>query len=250
MIKALLADEDKTLCRNLSIAFKDISDIELIHYFFDRKQVFSEIFHYRPDVLVMDFMKPVPFGCDLVESLYAEFPEIKILIVSDIGKDSFVSKLCSCNVDYYLMKPFCYSVLACRIRQVEGINKRQYAFHQPYDQQIINDQLVKYFNKLGIPPHFKGYRYLIDAIALVALDSSWLKGITKRLYPIVGASYDTTSSQVERSIRNAIEVAWERGDINSLYQFFPYTVNADRGKPTNASFIAHMADIVNYNLQT
>ncbi len=249
MISILVADQDIKFRQDIEACINVQEDLTLLDCIVEQDQIVSAVKKYKPDVLVLDFMKPDYVGLEVVQTMTKQYMNARVIVVSDICHDSFVSTLAQCNVDYYLIKPFESSLLLARIRQIcstlRGINRIQ----QHYDQRPMADRLVEYFLLLGIPSHFKGYHYLMEAITLVAIDNSWIREITKRLYPIVGRTYGTTPSQVERSIRHAIEMAWDRGDIDALNQFFPYTVDAERGKPTNASFIAQMADIINYNLR-
>ena len=114
----------------------------------------------------------------------------------------------------------------------------------------LEAQVTKIIHQIGVPAHIKGYQYLRDAIMMTVRDMNIINAITKVLYPTVARHYDTTSSRVERAIRHAIEVAWDRGDVETLQRFFGYTVSQTKGKPTNSEFISMLADKLRLELKT
>ena len=118
------------------------------------------------------------------------------------------------------------------------MNGIQYA-QEPSD---LESQVTEIIHRIGVPAHIKGYQYLRTAIMMTIEDNDLINAVTKVLYPAVAKKYQTTSSRVERAIRHAIEVAWDRGDIDTLNAFFGYTIQNERGKPTNSEFIAMIAD--------
>ncbi|MCL4439158.1 MAG: sporulation transcription factor Spo0A, partial [Firmicutes bacterium] len=145
------------------------------------------------------------------------------------------------GADYYILKPFDFSVLASRIRQLsEGINPNQYiSAVKPKNLDVAVTNII---HEMGVPAHIKGYHYLRDAILMVINEINLLGAVTKELYPMIAQKYQTTPSRVERAIRHAIELAWDRGNVEMMTKFFGYTINLERGKPTNSEFIAMVAD--------
>lgn len=152
------------------------------------------------------------------------------------------------GASYFFPMPFDHDLLAERINQlaVAGednksafIKSANIQYNSSQDVEII---VTKIFHQIGVPAHIKGYHYLREAIMMAIKDIDIINSITKQLYPSVAKKFDTTSSRVERAIRHAIEVAWDRGDVDILNSYFGYTIHNTRGKPTNSEFIALIAD--------
>ena len=140
---------------------------------------------------------------------------------------------------YYFVKPFDETVLAARVQRVAGAAERRIqAVAQNSDELTVTEIL----HQIGVPAHIKGYQFLRDAILLSVNDPELINAVTKRLYPDIAKANGTTASRVERAIRHAIEVAWDRGDVDTLNSYFGYTIHNLRGKPTNSEFIAMIAD--------
>ena len=137
---------------------------------------------------------------------------------------------------FYFVKPFEETVLADRVLRAAG------AAEQP--RTICSDEITvtEILHQIGVPAHIKGYQFLRDAILLTMTDPEYINAVTKRLYPQIAKQNVTTASRVERAIRHAIEVAWDRGDVDTLNSYFGYTIHNLRGKPTNSEFIAMIAD--------
>ncbi len=154
--------------------------------------------------------------------------------------------MCS-SIYYYVLKPFDLDVLANRIRQLADLKPRQKAVLSR--QRSIDQQVTQMIHEVGIPAHIKGYFYLRDAILMVIDRVDLLGGITKELYPAVANAHHTTPSRVERAIRHAIEVAWNRGNIDTINGIFGHTVNQEKGKPTNSEFIAMLADKIRIEMK-
>ena len=147
-----------------------------------------------------------------------------------------------------MQKPIDYTVLYERIARIyknrSMISRTRYepALHFISDRNDIEAQVTGIIHKIGVPAHIKGYQYLRTAIMMTIENSDLINSVTKILYPTVAKKYQTTSSRVERAIRHAIEVAWDRGDLDTLNAYFGYTIQNERGKPTNSEFIAMIAD--------
>lgn len=244
LARIMVADDNYDFCTSVQEYIEVEEDLEFLGFVCSGDQVISEVKSKRPDVLLLDLVMPNRDGMEILEEMRNSKEERpKIIVMSAFGQDSFVSQANSLGVDYYLVKPFSLATLVKRIRQILAISSRT-EFHKEQHRHYIQDRVVNYFSLIGVPPHYKGYRYLIDAISLVSEDSNWLNGITKRLYPSIGRRYNTSYMQVERAIRHAIEITWEKGDLDQLQRLFPYIVDAEKGKPTNSSFIATMVDII------
>jgi two-component system response regulator (stage 0 sporulation protein A) len=164
------------------------------------------------------------------------------------------------GAEYYIIKPFDMDVLVGRIRQLKGsirmnktivksdmVNEVKFTYNPA--MRDIETSVTKIIHEIGVPAHIKGYQYLRDAIMMVIKDMDAINSITKQLYPSIARQYNTTPSRVERAIRHAIEVAWGRGQVETLDSLFGYTVQTSKGKPTNSEFIAMIADKLRLQLK-
>jgi two-component system response regulator (stage 0 sporulation protein A) len=165
----------------------------------------------------------------------------KVIILTAFGQEAFTQRAMELGADYYILKPFDFSVLTTRIRQLsDGLNVPQYiSSAKPRNLDMAVTNII---HEMGVPAHIKGYHYLRDAILKVISEINLLGAVTKELYPLIAQKYQTTPSRVERAIRHAIELAWDRGNVEMMTKYFGYTINLERGKPTNSEFIAMVAD--------
>ena len=176
----------------------------------------------------------------------------RVIMTSAVGQDSIIQKAMELGAQYYLVKPVNMKLLIKRINQLD--NSIVGAFDDDShlrkslvmkDSVVNNDleiDITNLIHEIGVPAHIKGYQYLRDAITLVVNRMEYLNAVTKELYPAIAAINNTTPSRVERAIRHAIEIAWNRGKLETLENLFGYTVQQDKGKPTNSEFIAIIAD--------
>lgn len=244
MIKVALRDDDQEFCSLLLGELNHEPEISTLTTGTDQGFL-NLIVENQPDVAVLDCMQPVDRGMGIIEKIMKLQPAAQVLAMSDIEDDQFVNQLRELGTAYYLIKPFHPKTLIDRIKYVHYYNSNRFNPLFGRKRGPIQQFLVGYLAKLGIPPTYKGHRYLLDAILLASQDHSWLDGITKKLYPAVARSHRTKASHVERSIRYAIDTAWTKGDLDQLHRLFPYAIDPARGKPTNSAFIAKMADIIN-----
>jgi len=215
----------------------------------------------EPDVVVLDIIMPHLDGLGVMEKLGDVPNKPRVIILTSFGQENMTQRAVQLGADYYILKPFDLDTLGKRIRQLVGVNEITSTVSYSsksiisLSDQSINDkgtsnktakivdvEVTKMIQQMGVPAHVKGYQYLRDAIVLVIKDVSLLGAVTKELYPMIAKKYNTTPSRVERAIRHAIELAWDRGNIDFMNKFFGYTINVDRGKPTNSEFIAMVAD--------
>ena len=163
----------------------------------------------------------------------------KVLILSSFAKGSMAELAAAKGADHYMTKPCRVSTVCERIRQLTGENKKEENGDIPYN---LENTVTSIIHEVGVPAHIKGYQYLREAILIAVADMDVINAVTKVLYPEVAKRFNTTASRVERAIRHAIEVAWDRGDLETLQKYFGYTVSNVKGKPTNSEFIAMIAD--------
>ncbi len=249
MIRILVADDNKGFCTMIETYVQRDETLEFVGVVHDGTQVLEAIAEHSPDVLLLDLVMPNRDGLEVLEDLAAAGGHRpKVMIMSAFGQDELVARATELGVNYYLMKPFSLSTLIKRIHQVAALNMAENGTNGKLYQQFY-ERISFYFGRIGVPPHYKGYRYLTEAVLLVCTDNSWLTGVTKHLYPEVGRRFSTSAGQVERAIRHALEMTWEKGNITEIERLFHYSAEIGKGKPTNSSFIAKMADIVYMDIQ-
>ena len=176
-----------------------------------------------------------------------------VMAMSSFDNPRLEKETLDAGASYYFLKPFDINTMAERIIQLSGW-KNEISPVVVKDNVVTDPELelmvTEIIHQIGVPAHIKGYHYLREAIILSVKNSDIINSVTKLLYPTVAKTYNTTSSRVERAIRHAIEVAWDRGDIDVLNSYFGYTIQNDRGKPTNSEFIAMISDKLRLRLKT
>ncbi len=209
----------------------------------DGVQVLSIAEKLRPDVLVMDsFLSRLDALGVLAEMKIREIPKPLTMILSPVGNPELEKEMIRCGADYYLLKPVEVTVLTQRIGQLCNWSASVEQAQAANSGENLLIQVSEIMHQLGVPAHIKGYQYLREAILLTIENSDMMSSVTKVLYPSVARKFKTTPSRVERAIRHAIEVAWDRGDVDVLSAYFGYTIQTSRGKPTNSEFIAMISD--------
>lgn len=206
----------------------------------DGKRVVEAIAQTKPDVVVLDFFLPQYDAISIMNNVkelgLTKTPEF--MVISGVDSEKFAEQVINAGASCYFLKPIDYDNLAKRILSLTGEGSPCAA----KDAATMEMQITEIIHQIGVPAHIKGYRYLRDSIIMAINDKEIINAITKRLYPAVAKKHDTTSSRVERAIRHAIEVAWDRGDVDVLNSYFGYTIHNARGKPTNSEFIAMISD--------
>ena len=207
---------------------------------------------FKPDVLVLDLCLPRTDGIGVLAALGSrDDNKTSVLIYSCIGNEEITRQAMANGASYYLFKDNDNGILVDRIRTLAGRDVHRYAppllynsLHNPQlDTQLhLERAITDIIHDIGVPAHIKGYQYLRVAITMSVQDMTILESVTKRLYPAVAKQFQTTPSRVERAIRHAVEVAWDRGNVETLNSYFGYTVHNNKGKPTNSEFIAMIAD--------
>lgn len=208
----------------------------------------------NPDVILSDIFLPGIDAVGVMKKLYSESSLSKPMyfVMSGFGSARLESEVLSAGAAYFFIKPFDFTVLAERIMQMCGKVQKSDAFigsNAPLTDSDLELMITEIIHQIGVPAHIKGYHYLRDAIMMSIKDPECINAVTKVLYPSVAKKYSTTSSRVERAIRHAIEVAWDRGDIDVLNMYFGYTVHTSRGKPTNSEFVAMISDKLRLRLK-
>ncbi len=254
-ISVVLADDNKDFCEIMCGYLNDQEDIDVIGVAKDGNEAFDLITQLQPDVAILDIIMPHLDGLGVLEQLNNTTLAHKpiYIMLSAVGQDKITQSAMGLGAEYYVVKPFDMHLLVERIRQLKGTIQ---AASKTISRKVLREKKAIYgvpvrdietnateiIHEIGIPAHIKGYQYLRDAIMMAIKDMDVINSITKQLYPNIAKQYNTTPSRVERAIRHAIEVAWGRGKVEILDNLFGYTIQNEKGKPTNSEFIAMIAD--------
>lgn len=211
----------------------------------DGSKIIDSIKQLSPDVVLMDAFMPRVDALGVLTQLKEAQLEKRpvIALMSAVDNPRFEQVLLNAGADYYFLKPFELNVLAQRLSELAGwqtaAETELSVTKQGNDLEVTISDVMR---EIGVPAHIKGYQYLRQSIVLTVKDPELMHAVTKLLYPTVAKTNHTTPSRVERAIRHAIEVAWDRGDVDVLSSYFGYTIQNSRGKPTNSEFIAMISD--------
>ena len=239
-LRVLLTGDGSEFGRNCANVLRTYGcDVVLVQK--DGNTVLSKIASDDIDVVVMDVFMSGLDALGVIGELSKGESKPLIMIMSGVDNPRFEHEVLAAGADYYFLKPFDVNMLAQRITQLTGwVKNNSYDNrNQDMDLQVTVSEIM---HQIGVPAHIKGYQYLREAIVLSINDREMMSSVTKVLYPTVAKMFSTTSSRVERAIRHAIEVAWDRGDVDVLSSYFGYTIQNTRGKPTNSEFIAMISD--------
>ena len=253
VIKIIVADDNRNLCQMLRTYIEDQDDLSIVGEAHNGLEAMELVQTQDPDLIILDLVMPSLDGLGVLERLNARTSMLrpKIIMLTAFGQESLTHQAMTLGVDYFILKPFDLDILGKRIRtltqDLPSSASTQYSATSPIvttggSGLNLLAEVTNVMHKIGIPAHVKGYQYIREAILMVVEDVSLLGAVTKELYPGIAKKYDTASSRVERGIRHAIELAWERGHTDTLKQIFGYSMNVDRQKPTNSEFIAILAD--------
>ena len=248
--KFLIADDNRDFVEILSQYFEKQEDITIVGKAYNGQETLEMISLKMPDVVILDIIMPHLDGIGVLERLAQTelMQRPKIIMLTAFGQESITQRAVELGADYFILKPFDLDTLGNRIRQLASgtpPSKPQagaISYQPPVRTRSMDLEVTNLIHQMGVPAHIKGYQYLRDSILLVINEVSLLGAVTKELYPLIAEKYQTTPSRVERAIRHAIELAWDRGNVDMMNKFFGYTINIQRGKPTNSEFIAMVAD--------
>ncbi len=238
IIKVVIADADEDARSSLVKELGTEPDIQVAGVTGEGGKVIGLLRETGAEVLVMDLVLFGMDGLELLEQINTqEARRPGILIYSSFVAGGVAARSAELGADYFLTKPSRGQAVVERIRLL-----RNSATVTPKAYQNMETLVTSIIHEIGVPAHIKGYQYLREAILIAVDDMDVINAVTKVLYPEVAKRYGTTASRVERAIRHAIEVAWDRGDLETLQKYFGYTVSNAKGKPTNSEFIAMIAD--------
>ena len=248
-IKILIADENSAQRQSLLGELRRVgyTDIEVA---VNGEDALIKIDRLHPDIVIIDIWLSKLDGIGVLRnSKTLKFGKDKapaFIVVSMVSNQSIFMEATKAGADLCMLKPYNVDSLCSHIASIASARASESAQADTAADgdrtPDIETQVTKIIHQIGVPAHIKGYQYLRTAILLTVKDSDIINSVTKILYPSVAKKYQTTTSRVERAIRHAIEVAWDRGDVDTLNSYFGYTIQNNRGKPTNSEFIAMIAD--------
>ncbi|MBO5788896.1 MAG: sporulation transcription factor Spo0A, partial [Clostridia bacterium] len=245
--KVLIADESAEIREILRQELRD-SGIFAVEEAANGDEALTKIKRTHPDVVICDLWLSKMDGIGLIRAAsklsYAPDSKPAFMLVSMVNNPQIFIEATNAGADLCVLKPFDAKSLVQHVISLAKSRKSTFTSQQgkAIAAPDIETQVTKIIHQIGVPAHIKGYQYLRCAILMTIRDSDIINSVTKVLYPSVAKKFDTTTSRVERAIRHAIEVAWDRGDIDTLNAYFGYTIQNNRGKPTNSEFIAMIAD--------
>ena len=248
LIRILIADAGEDFRSLLGDIIHGEEDMEVVGAAGDGQEALALAESLHPDVLITDLVLTRLDGLSLLSALNEKADAPAAIVLSGFFNDRVISSCSELGAYYFLPKPCDVPALLDRIRQAAALRSRASApsdgvaiapvSREPSLEAVVTDII----HEIGVPAHIKGYQYLREAIILTVNDMDAINAVTKVLYPAVAKKFGTTPSRVERAIRHAIEVAWDRGDLEVLQKYFGYTVSNIKGKPTNSECIAMIAD--------
>jgi two-component system response regulator (stage 0 sporulation protein A) len=242
--KIIVLDSNSAVLEQIQGELRKAEDFQLLHVGEDGDEGIKKIMSAKPDVVVTGMFLKGADGVSVIQTVKKTWPNAKIVAMG-VAVDFVIEKALALGVDYYLAKPFDASVAVERIREL--IKEEERADVKEYPSKTrkavtIDEKISEIFISIGIPPHIKGYGYLREGIKMTVKTPEIMNNVTKKLYPGIAKKFSTSPSKVERAIRHAIEVAWNRGRIDAINAIFGTRVYLGTEKPTNSEFIALVAD--------
>jgi len=238
-IKVLMIDDNANLCEMVKDYFKKNKRIEIVDSANDGEEGIKLIKENKYDVILLDLIMPKKDGIGVLEEFKGKNINSNIIMLTSYNSPEVIRSASEYGIKYYMLKPFDLVDLENRILDVCKVkdNKTINIF-----QNKLEISITRMLHELGMPSHIKGYQYIRDGIVMIYNNPDIIGGITKELYPDVASKYNTTVSRVERAIRHAIEVSWNRGNWDLMEEIFGHSVDIDKAKPTNSEFIVTIAD--------
>ena len=246
-IKLMVVEDNSELRKMIADYFAAKDDVEVIGTAANGMEALEQLDKNMPDVMLLDMIMPRVDGFEMLDRMHRREDGAKpeVIALTALCREDFISRAMEMGASYYMVKPFDFELLYRRVVEVASQRRGEPAPSAALAAgpgKSLEERTATLFLTVGIPAHIKGYQYLRTAILMTIEDSDVINSVTKILYPSVAKQYSTTSSRVERAIRHAIEVAWDRGDVDILNSYFGFTIQNNRGKPTNSEFKAMIAD--------
>ncbi len=236
-----LLQDTKEFIDELSARFESESNYEVVGSAVDGISAIPLIIDKKPKILITGLVLSGYDGLSVITKLKELGVQVKVIVLSALNTDEVISKAVDAGADYFMAKPYNFTALKERIDGLL-IEKQELTQGTNFHKVSLEEKISKIFINVGIPPHIKGYGFLREGVKMAVEDPEIINNITKRLYPSIGEKYNTTPSKVERAIRHAIEVAWNRGRIEAINNILGVRAYVGAEKPTNGEFIALVAD--------
>lgn len=246
-ISIYLVDDSQDLLNDAKLALHSKENYQIMGTSLDGKAFLNLMSGKHVDILILDLIMPHMDGLCVLQELKKQHISVDhIIAITPFINDLILSSIQKYPIDYVLMKPFETSSLIEKLNFVCGFESISHEYDEEkaknLQQSQLENEITELLHEIGIPAHIKGYMYLRSAILQTYLNADFLGQVTKVLYPSIAQEYTTSPSRVERAIRHAIEVAWNRGNIDAIDDIFGYTISASKAKPTNSEFIAMISD--------
>lgn len=242
-LKVLMVDDNISLINMVKEYFKSSNDVEVVLEAYDGEQGIKMIESNQDkyDLIVLDLIMPKKDGMYVLEEMKNRNINKKVIVATSYNASDVIREVSEYGVSYFILKPFELVDLEKRIVEAGRKNDKQTKNIDFYHNNL-QISITKILHELGIPSHIKGYQYIREGIGIIYEHPETIGGITKELYPELAEKFDTTVSRVERAIRHAIEVSWNRGNWELMEEIFGHSVDIDKAKPTNSEFIVTIAD--------
>lgn len=249
MMRLVIVDSDRDFCERVVEEARLSGDIDVVAVLHGDEHAVETAQRCGANLVLVELSSPSVNGMRLVRRLRNATPAATIFVVASSAEEPLLGRAVELGAHYCIIRPFDVPTLLRRMRQFASPGPAPLAGDEESKQQQVVAAVAQWLDALGVPRHFKGYSYLIDAIRLVVNDVTLLHTVTKDLYPSVARRHNTSPERVERAIRNAIEVTMTRGNLDQIHRAFGYLLDGKKGKPTNSSFIGRLADQVRIQLR-
>ncbi len=238
----LMIDDNINLIDMVKEYFEAVDSIDIKFEAHDGEEGIDQIEKHKDeiDLIILDLIMPNKDGIYVLNEMKKRGINKKIIVATSYNAAEVIREVSEYGVSYYVLKPFDLSLLEKRINDIT--NKKEETNDIDFYASNLQVSITKMLHELGIPSHIKGYQYIREAVGIIFEKPEIIGGITKELYPELASKFNTTVSRVERAIRHAIEVSWNRGNLDFMEELFGFSVDIDRAKPTNSEFMVTIAD--------
>lgn len=238
-----ILQDTKESCDEIVNLFSKSGDYIVIGSSTDGISAIAAVAERRPNFLITEIVISGYDGLSVIDKVKTTVAETKVIVLSALCREEIVSRAVKAGADYFMAKPVNFEILSERMKEVSaGADAMRQSGGENLHRVSLEEKISKIFINVGIPPHIKGYSFLREGVMMAVENPSVINNITKQLYPMIGERYQTTPSKVERAIRHAIEVAWNRGRIDNINNILGVRAYVGADKPTNGEFIALIAD--------
>lgn len=242
-VKLLVIDDNKELIKLMKEYFNTTSSIDIVLTAKDGKEGIEKIKNNidKYNLILLDLIMPNKDGLEVLKYIKEEKIDKRVIVLTSYNAQDMIRKVAELGADYFILKPFELDSLQEKIIEISNNYNLTSETINLYNNSL-QVSITKALHELGVPSHIKGYQYIREGVTLVYYNPKIVGGITKELYPEIAKKYHSTTSRVERAIRHAIEISWNRANWDFMEELFGYSVDIDKAKPTNSEFIVTIAD--------